>query len=74
MEGRRIIKGFRKRGRFQMELTRLNAWCSFFAFRKNELGIGPERWLPFTWEKDTGPGISDEEAKALQDAMKDMKI
>jgi hypothetical protein len=66
MEARRIIKGFRRRGRTMMEMQRLEAYCSFFAFRKNETGVTPDKWYPLPWEIESKPGISDEEALALQ--------
>lgn len=74
LEARRIIKGFRKRGRFMAELQRLNAWCNFYAFRENKHRETPDQWLPFPWEKEPAPEITDEERAFEQKIMSEYRM
>jgi len=57
-EANRIIRGFKKRNRTELELLRLTAYSAFFSFRKNEQHLTPQTWLPFSFDKEN---VEDEE-------------
>lgn len=70
---RRLIRGYRKRGRLQAELLRLCAYHSCYAFRKNEEGKLPHEWLTLPWEiegEKKPQEVSEEEAEELQNLMR----
>ena len=72
-EVRRIIWGYRKRGRLEQQLLRLTAYMSCFSMRENKGGKTPDQWLPLPWEQDDEqddePPITEEEQQELLDLM-----
>ena len=69
-EARRIIRGYRKRGRIFMQLLAENVYASTFAFRGSE-GKTVKDMFPSLFEddRDIGPGITQEEQDELQALM-----
>ena len=69
-EVRRIIRGYRKRGKIFMQLLAENVYASTFAFRGSE-GKTVKDMFPslFEDERDMGPGITEEEQNELQALM-----
>lgn len=76
-EARRIIRGYRKRGRLEQQLLRLTAYFSCFCMRENKDRKSPNDWLPFSWEEEeeeaeAEPPISEDEVREMQELMKAM--
>lgn len=69
-EARRIIRGFRKRGKIFMQLLAENVYASTFAFRGSE-GKTVKDMFPslFDFEGDLEPPISEDEIQQLQAEM-----
>ena len=69
-EARRIIRGYRKRGKIFMQLLAENVYASTFAFRGSE-GKTVKDMLPSLFEddRDMGPGITKEEQNELLELM-----
>jgi hypothetical protein len=69
-EARRILRGYRKRGKIFMQLLAENVYASTFAFRGNE-GKTVKNMFPSLFEddRDMGPGITQEEQDELQALM-----
>ena len=69
-EARRIIRGFRKRGKIFMQLLAENVYASTFAFRGSE-GKTVKNMFPslFDFEGDLEPPISEDEIQELQAEM-----
>ena len=69
-EARRIIRGFRKRGKIFMQLLAENVYASTFAFRGSE-GKTVNDMFPslFDFEGDLEPPISEDEIQELQAEM-----
>ena len=68
-EVRRIIRGYRKRGRIYMQLLAENAFASTFAFTGNKDHITPRDMFPNLFDDeddDIEPPITQEEAAQLQ--------
>ena len=65
-EARRIIRGYRKRGKIFMQLLAENVYASTFAFRGSE-GKTVKDMFPSLFEDDRGmgPGITEEEQNEL---------
>jgi hypothetical protein len=66
-EARRIIRGYRKRGKIFMQLLAENVYASTFAFRGSE-GKTVKDMFPslFKDDMDMEPGITEEEQNELQ--------
>ena len=69
-EARRIIRGFRKRGRIFMQLLAENVYASTFAFRGSE-GRTVKDMFPsiFDDDDDMAPPLSDEDRQELEALM-----
>ena len=70
-EARRIIRGYRKRGKIFMQLLAENVYASTFAFRGSE-GKTVKDMFPTIFEDDEydmEPAITEEEQRELQDLM-----
>ena len=69
-EARRILRGYRKRGKIFMQLLAENVYASTFAFRGSE-GKTVKDMFPslFEEDRDMGPGITQEERDELQALM-----
>ena len=69
-EARRILRGYRKRGKIFMQLLAENVYASTFAFRGSE-GKTVKDMFPslFEEDKDMGPGITEEEQNELLELM-----
>ena len=71
-EARRIIRGYRKRGRIFMQLMAENVYASTFAFRGSE-GKTVKDMFPAIFEDDDDyemePAITEEEQDELQALM-----
>ena len=69
-EARRILRGYRKRGKIFMQLLAENVYASTFAFRGSE-GKTVKDMFPSLFEddRDMGPGITQEEQDELQALM-----
>ena len=70
-EARRIIRGYRKRGKIFMQLLAENVYASTFAFRGSE-GKTVKDLFPAIFEDDDydmEPPISDEDRQELEDLM-----
>ena len=69
-EARRIIRGYRKRGRIFMQLLAENVYASTFAFRGSE-GRTVKDMFPSLFEddRDMEPAITKEEQDELQALM-----
>ena len=69
-ESRRILRGYRKRGKIFMQLLAENVYASTFAFRGSE-GKTVKDMFPVLFEddRDMGPGITEEEQNELQALM-----
>ena len=69
-EVRRIIRGYRKRGKIFMQLLAENVYASTFAFRGSE-GKTVKDMFPslFADDRDMGPGITEEEQNELLELM-----
>ena len=69
-EARRILRGYRKRGKIFMQLLAENVYASTFAFRGSE-GKTVKDMFPILFEddRDMGPGITQEEQDELQALM-----
>ena len=69
-EARRILRGYRKRGRIFMQLLAENVYASTFAFRGSE-GKTVKDMFPSLFEddRDMGPGITEEEQNKLLELM-----
>ena len=65
-EARRILRGYRKRGKIFMQLLAENVYASTFAFRGNE-GKTVKNMFPCLFEddRDMEPGITEEEQNEL---------
>ena len=65
-EARRILRGYRKRGKIFMQLLAENVYASTFAFRGSE-GKTVKDMFPSLFEddRDMGPGITEEEQNEL---------
>ena len=69
-EARRILRGYRKRGKIFMQLLAENVYASTFAFRGSE-GKTVKDMFPILFEndRDMEPGITEEEQNELQALM-----
>ena len=71
-EARRIIRGYRKRGKIFMQLLAENVFASTYAFRGSE-GNTPQKMFPMLFEDDDDyemePAITQEEQDELQALM-----
>ena len=69
-EARRIIRGYRKRGKIFMQLLAENVYASTFAFRGSD-GKTVKDMFPSLFEddRDMGPGITEEEQNELLELM-----
>ncbi len=69
-EARRILRGYRKRGKIFMQLLAENVYASTFAFRGSE-GKTVKDMFPSLFEddRDMGPGITQEEQNELLELM-----
>lgn len=69
-EARRILRGYRKRGKIFMQLLAENVYASTFAFRGNE-GKTVKNMFPILFEddRDMEPGITEEEQNELLELM-----
>ena len=70
-EARRILRGYRKRGRIFMQLLAENVYASAFAFRGSE-GKTVKDMFPAIFEDDDydmEPPLSDEDRQELEDLM-----
>lgn len=69
-EARRILRGYRKRGKIFMQLLAENVYASTFAFRGSE-GKTVKDMFPSLFEddRDMGPGITKEEQNELLELM-----
>ena len=70
-EARRIIRGYRKRGRIFMQLLAENVYASTFAFRGSE-GKTVKDMFPSIFDDDDyemEPAITEEEQQELQELM-----
>ena len=70
-EARRIIRGYRKRGKIFMQLLAENVYASTYAFRGSE-GKTVKDMFPAIFEDDDydmEPAITEEEQQELQDLM-----
>ena len=69
-EARRIIRGYRKRGRIFMQLLAENVYASTFAFRGSE-GKTVKDMFPslFDFEGDIEPPLSDKDRQELEALM-----
>ena len=70
-EARRIIRGYRKRGKIFMQLLAENVYASTFAFRGSE-GKTVKDMFPMLFKDDDyemEPAITEEEQQELQDLM-----
>ena len=70
-EARRIIRGYRKRGRIFMQLLAENVYASTFAFRGSE-GKTVKDMFPAIFDDDDydmEPPLSDEDRQELEDLM-----
>ena len=69
-EARRILRGYRKRGKIFMQLLAENVYASTFAFRGSE-GKTVKDMFPglFDDDKDMEPAITQEEQDELQALM-----
>ena len=69
-EARRILRGYRKRGKIFMQLLAENVYASTFAFRGSE-GKTVKDMFPSLFEDDMdmGPGITEEEQNELLELM-----
>lgn len=69
-EARRIIRGYRKRGKIFMQLLAENVYASTFAFRGSE-GKTVKDMFPSLFEddRDIRPGITQKEQDELQALM-----
>ena len=70
-EARRIIRGYRKRGKIFMQLLAENVYASTFAFRGSE-GKTVKDMFPAIFDDDDyeiEPAITEEEQQELQDLM-----
>ena len=69
-EARRIIRGYRKRGRIFMQLLAENVYASTFAFRGSE-GRTVKDMFPsiFDDDDDMAPPLSDEDRQELEALM-----
>lgn len=69
-EARRIIRGYRKRGKIFMQLLAENVYASTFAFRGSE-GKTVKDMFPSLFEddRDMDPGITEEEQNELLELM-----
>lgn len=69
-EARRILRGYRKRGKIFMQLLAENVYASTFAFRGSE-GKTVKDMFPSLFEddRDMGPGITEEEQNELLELM-----
>ena len=69
-EARRIIRGYRKRGKLLMQLLAENVYASTFAFRGSE-GKSVKDMFPSLFEddRDMEPAITQEEQDELQSLM-----
>lgn len=70
-EARRILRGYRKRGRIFMQLLAENVYASTFAFRGSE-GKTVKDMFPAIFEDDDydmEPPLSDEDRQELEDLM-----
>ena len=71
-EARRIIRGYRKRGKIFMQLLAENVYASTFAFRGSE-GKTVKDMFPMLFKDDDDyemePAITEEEQQELQDLM-----
>lgn len=69
-EARRILRGYRKRGKIFMQLLAENVYASTFAFRGNE-GKTVKNMFPSLFEddRDMEPGITEEEKNELLELM-----
>ena len=69
-EARRILRGYRKRGKIFMQLLAENVYASTFAFRGSE-GRTVKDMFPglFDDDKDMEPAITQEEQDELQALM-----
>lgn len=67
-EARRIVRGFRKRGRIFMQLLAENVFASTYAFRGSE-GNTPQKMFPMLFDDDNGEmesPLSEEDRNMLQ--------
>ena len=69
-EARRILRGYRKRGKIFMQLLAENVYASTFAFRGSE-GKTVKDMFPSLFEddRDMGTGITEEEQNELLELM-----
>lgn len=69
-EARRILRGYRKRGKIFMQLLAENVYASTFAFRGSD-GKTVKDMFPSLFEddRDMGPGITEEEQNELLELM-----
>lgn len=69
-EARRILRGYRKRGKIFMQLLAENVFASTYAFRGSE-GNTPQKMFPSLFEddRDMEPGITEEEQNELLELM-----
>ena len=69
-EARRILRGYRKRGKIFMQLLAENVYASTFAFRGSE-GKTVKDMFPILFEEDRDmePGITEEEQNELLELM-----
>ena len=69
-EARRILRGYRKRGKIFMQLLAENVFASTYAFRGSE-GNTPQKMFPSLFEddRDMEPGITEEEKNELLELM-----
>ena len=69
-EARRILRGYRKRGKIFMQLLAENVYASTFAFRGSE-GKTVKDMFPSLFEddRDMGQGITEEEQNELLELM-----
>ena len=69
-EARRILRGYRKRGKIFMQLLAENVYASTFAFRGSE-GKTVKDMFPslFEEDRDMEPGITEEEKNELLELM-----
>ena len=69
-EARRILRGYRKRGKIFMQLLAENVYASTFAFRGSD-GKTVKDMFPSLFEDDRnmGPGITEEEQNELLELM-----
>ena len=69
-EARRILRGYRKRGKIFMQLLAENVYASTFAFRGSDCKTVKVMFPSlFEDDRDMGPGITQEEQDELQSLM-----